>query len=294
MYIPHSVRMLKRRIFKSRDGERIIRERYFKLHGRELDLAHADTFTDKLYRRMIEVNRSGDATLTRLADKYLVRDYIRERVGSAYLVPLLWNGIDPSKIPFDDLPQKFVVKTNHGSGTNMLLEQPVDIGKVVEKLCGWLGQNYYWTLREYQYFRIEPRILIEEFLDTNGDWPLDYRIWCFNGKPEVIQVDNHHRTINPFYDLNWKRLSLHYRDPGIVQELEQPANLGEMLAVAARLSEGFGFVRVDLYSIGGKIYFGEMTFTPTAGMFRLMPEEWEACLGEKWKSRSQVTKSTFG
>jgi len=275
--------MLKRRIFKSSDGEKVIRERYFKLHGRELDLAHADTFTDKLYRRMIDINRSGNATFTRLADKYLVRDYVCEKIGSAYLVPLLWSGIDPSKIPFDDLPQKFVVKTNHGSGSNLLVEQPVDRRTIVEKLKGWLGQNYYWTLREYQYFKIKPRILVEKFLETNGGWPLDYRVWCFDGKPEVIQVDNHDHNINPFYDLNWSRLALHYRDPGIKQEIERPVNLGEMLSVAARLSEGFDFVRVDIYSFDGKIYFGEMTFMPAAGSFRLMPEEWENRLGKKWK-----------
>lgn len=282
MYIPHSVRMLKRRIFKSRDGERIIRQRYFEFHGRELDLTCANTFTDKLYRRMIEVNKSGNATFTRLADKYLVRDYVRDRIGLAYLVPLLWSGTDPSKIPFDDLPQKCVAKTNHGSGYNVLIEQPVDRSAVVKELRRRLAQNYYWVLREYHYFKISPRVLIEEFLEIDGDWPLDYRIWCFDGKPEVIQIGNHARNINPFYDLEWNRSTLHYRDPGITQDLPRPGNLGEMLSAAARLSEGFDFVRVDMYSVGGKTYFGEMTFMPAAGMFRLMPEEWETRLGEKW------------
>jgi len=275
--------MLKRRIFKSRDGEKIIRQRYFEFHGRELDLTCGHTFTDKLYRRMIEVNKSGNATFTRLADKYLVRDYVRDKIGSSHLVPLLWSGTDPSKIPFDDLPQKCVAKTNHGSGYNVLIEQPIDRSVVVEELRRRLAQNYYWVLREYHYFKIQPRVLVEEFLEYDGDWPLDYRIWCFDGKPEVIQVDNHGHNINPFYDLNWNRLALHYRDLGITQEIERPVNLGEMLSVAARLSEGLDFVRVDIYSIDGKIYFGEMTFMPAAGSFRLMPEDWENRLGKKWK-----------
>ena len=275
--------MLKRRILRKRDGERIIRQRYFEFHGRELDLTRAHTFSQKLYRRMIEVNKSGNATFTRLADKYLVRDYVRDRIGSAYLVPLLWNGTNPSKIPFDDLPQKCVAKTNHGSGYNVLIEQSVERSVVVGELRRRLAQNYYWVLREYHYFKIQPRVLVEEFLEYDGDWPLDYRIWCFDGKPEVIQVDNHGHNINPFYDLNWNRLALHYRDLGITQEIERPVNLGEMLSVAARLSEGLDFVRVDIYSIDGKIYFGEMTFMPAAGSFRLMPEDWENRLGKKWK-----------
>jgi TupA-like ATPgrasp len=274
--------MLKRHLFKSRDGEKIIRQRYFDLHDRELDPKCMHTFTDKLYRRMIEINRSGCPTFSRLADKYLVRDYVRDRIGSAYLVPLLWSGTDPSGIPFDHLPLKCVVKTNHGSGGAMLVERPIDRSALIEQLRGWLEQNYYWALREYQYFNIRPRVLLEEFLETEGDWPLDYRFWCFDGKPEVIQVDNHDHNINPFYDLNWNRLTLHYREPGPVPGPKRPDNLDEMISLAARLSEGFDFVRVDLYSVGGKIYFGEMTFTPTAGMFRLMPEEWEIGLGEKW------------
>jgi teichuronopeptide biosynthesis TupA-like protein len=286
--------MLKRRIFKSRDGERIIRERYFKLHGRELDLERAYTFTDKLYRRMIEVNRSGNPTFTRLVDKYLVRDYVRDKIGSAHLVPLLWSGTEPSKIPFDELPSKYIVKTNHGSGWNMLVDQSTDRRLVIEKMQGWLAQNYYWILREYQYFNVEPRILVERFLEPGGKWPLDYRIWCFDGKPEVIQVDNHAHSINRFYDLTWNRLSLHYRHPGIVEELPRPSNLDEMLSAAARLSGGFDFVRIDMYSVGSKVYFGEMTFMPAAGMFRLMPEEWEARLGEKWNYSPGKKRRTVG
>jgi hypothetical protein len=94
----------------------VIRQQYFDLHSREPDLASAHPFTDKLYRRMVEINRSGCPTLSRLADKYLIRDYVKEQIGSAHLFPLLWSGTDPSRTPFDHLPRKCAVKTNHGSG----------------------------------------------------------------------------------------------------------------------------------------------------------------------------------
>ena len=200
-----------------------------------------------------------------------------------YLIPLLWSGTNPAKIPFDSLPPKSIAMTNHGSGWYVVLEGAVDREAMISHFNERISQNYYWAMREFQYYEIEPRVMVEEFIDDDRpDGPLDYRFWCFNGKPEAIQVDNHTHDLNAFYDANWNNLHMSYRDKGSQQEVSRPSNFDEMFDVAARLSTGFDFVRVDLYSVRGKIYFGEFTFTPTAGMNTFDPPHWDLYFGQKW------------
>lgn len=240
-------------------------------------------FSEKLFARMIELNHRGSSLYTRLADKYLVRDYVSEKVGSGHLIDVIWSGLNPTMIPFDDLPSKCVIKTNHGSGGNIIFNHKGDRAHAIQTLRNWLGQNYYWVDREYQYYKIKPRILIEEYLDDGQPGgPLDYRFWCFNGKVEIIQVDNHEHDINPFYDINWNKLSLSYRDEHKPCDIGRPDNLDEMLRIASILSSDFDFVRVDLYNVHGRIYFGELTFTPVGGRCKFKPEYWDAELGNKW------------
>jgi hypothetical protein len=233
---------------------------------------------------MVMVNRHGNPVFTQLSDKYLVRDYVREKVGERFLVNLLWHGLDPRDIPFDNLPPKCVLKTNHSSGINLIFKEGVDHSKVVEKLQRRLNENHYWVAREFHYYRIQPRLLIEEFLDDGAaSGPLDYRFWCFEGRPEVIQVDNHAHSINPFYDSSWNKLSLSYRDQFEECDICRPFSLDEMIRVASALAAGFDFVRVDLYNVHQRVYFGELTFTPVAGKLKLRPDSWDVELGRKWR-----------
>lgn len=282
--IPYKLKLLKWRFFRQSEGESILLQAYTKLYAKKLNIAAPTTFSEKLFSRMVLINRHGDARYTRLADKYLAREYVREKVGEKYLVKLLWSGTDPTKIPFDGLPQKCVVKTNHGSGGNIIMSEPVIRSHIIQKLRKWLKENFYWAAREYHYFKIPPRILVEEFLeDGEEDGPLDYRFWCFNGKPEMIQVDNHSHDINPFYNTSWTKLEMCYRQDFNDADIKKPENFQEMLEIAAVLAADFDFVRVDLYNLKGKIYFGELTFTPVAGRFVFKPESWDAYLGKKWE-----------
>lgn len=237
---------------------------------------------------MIELNRFGDERMTRLSDKFRVRTYVEERVGASYLVKLLWHGTDPRAIPFDDLPAAYMIKTNHGSCQCIPVRGEADRGDIARKLGAWLGENYYFSAWERQYFDIEPRILVEEMLDDGQpDGPLDYRFWCFNGHVEMIQVDNSVWGINPFYDLNWNRIPGGYRPKARDVEIERPPNLDEMIRIASRLAEDIDFVRVDLYNLRGRIVFGEMTFTPMAGFRKFYPESWEGDVGAMWRFRSR-------
>jgi hypothetical protein len=265
------------------DGEEILLQRYTRVHGKHLNLTNLQSFSEKLFGRMISLNRTPHPKFTQLADKYEARAYVGSKVGEQYLIDLLWHGQDPSTIPFDTLPAEYVIKTNHGSSQIIAVKGKADCADIIGKLSVWLKTNYYWSCREYQYYHIKPRVMIEEYLRNQDDsGPLDYRFWCFNGIPEVIQVDNRAHDINPFYDTEWNQLDLYYREGVSRPAIAKPMNFDQMMFVASRLSADFDFVRVDLYNVDGKIYFGEFTFTPTAGELKLRPESWDFKLGDKW------------
>ena len=279
------LRMIKRHLMRRSEGEAFLLKRYARLHGKALNLASPQRFTEKLFRRMIAVNRGENPDFTPLADKYSVREYVASKVGEEYLIKLLWHGEDPSAIPFDSLPTEYVIKSNHACHQVIVVKGEVDRSDIRNRVAGWLKTNFYWANREYQYYDIKPMVLIEEFLSSqDGECPLDYRFWCFGGHPEVIQMGNHARdNINSFFDTEWNMLDLYYREEALRPHLPKPRNFDEMKSIASRLSAPFDFVRVDLYNTDGKIYFGELTFTPAAGGIKLRPESWDLRLGEKWR-----------
>lgn len=281
------LRSLKRQVMRRSDGERILLQQYFRATGTPLNLSSPETFSEKLYCRMISWNRGHHPIFTQLADKYTARAYVRNKVGESHLVKLLWHGGDPRAIPFETLPAEYVIKTNHGSGQIIVVKGKANRVEIIDKLSKWLKSNYYWSGREYQYYNIKPQVMIEEYVRSqDGSGPLDYRFWCFGGTPEVIQVDNRAHDLNPFFDTQWNLLDLHYREGVSRPAMERPLNFAQMMSVASQLSEGFDFVRVDLYNVDGKIYFGEFTFTP-AGSLKFRPESWDGKLGRKWVMAGQ-------
>jgi hypothetical protein len=267
------------KLFRKWRAERVIRRKFEATFGYALP-AIPVRFSEKLAHRMIELSRNGAGIETRMADKLAVRDFVRERVGERYLTPVLWSGRHAEEIPFDDLPSRYVIKTNHGCASVAIVRGSPDRERIVTQFRNWLGKNFYWAALEEQYYRIEPRVYVEEFVDVgSGEPPLDYRFFCFHGTPAIIQVDNHDHSINSFYDAEWNKLDLYYREGAERPDTARPANLAEMLEVASSLAAGFDFVRVDLYSDGSQVRFGEMTFTPTAGTMKLKPEGWDDRLG---------------
>jgi len=281
------LRTLKRLVMRRSYGEHILLQQYTRGTGKQLNLTNPQRFSEKLFCRMISWNRGHSPIYTELTDKYTARAYVASKVGEQHLVKLLWHGKDPSVIPFDTLPEEYVVKTNHASGRVIEVKGRVDRAEVISKLSVWLKSNYYWGSPEHQYYHIKPRVMIEEYLrNQDGSGPLDYRFWCFRGIPEVIQVDNHAHDINPFFDAQWNLLDLHYRESASRPAIAKPINFEQMIFIASQLSAGFDFVRVDLYNVDGKTCFGELTFTP-AGSLTLRPESWDLKLGEKWMMSSE-------
>jgi hypothetical protein len=278
----NKLRTIKRNLLRRSEGERLLLQQYVSGTGKQLNMKMPETFSEKLYSRMISWNRGHDPIFTQLADKYAARDHVAKKIGQEYLVRLLWHGTEPDAIPFDALPTEYVIKANHGSAQVIIVKGMADGKDIIQKSRAWLKSNYYWTGREHQYYDIKPRIMIEEYLkNEDGSSPLDYRFWCFEGVPEVIQVDNRTHDINPFFDTKWNSLDLHYRRGASRPAVPKPANLEQMLSMASNLSAGFGFVRIDLYSIGERVYFGEYTFTP-AGSLTMSPKHWDLRLGQKW------------
>lgn len=274
----------KRQVMWRSEGERILLQKYHRIHGKPLNLANPETFTEKLFWRMIMWNRGHmPARFARLTDKYAVRSYVASAVGEKHLIKLLWHGDDPRTIPFDQLPREYVIKSNHACGQVIIVKGLADREAIVRQVSNWLTRDYYWADREAQYYRIPPRILIEECLfNEDGSLPFDYKIYCYNGRPEHILVRNHTHDICPFFDANWNLLDFSDEVGAVRPWVPRPENLDEMLMLAGKLSEGFGFVRVDLYNIRGHVYFGELTFTPAGGAIKYDPECWDLKHGEKW------------
>jgi hypothetical protein len=287
-------RQIARRLFRRPIGEWALRKRYERIFGRPLDTADPQRFTDRLFTQMIRTNRTCDPVQTRLADKLRARAFVADRVGADHLVELLWHGSDPAMIPFDRLPASFVIKTSHASGQVIMVDGGYDGGEIARRMNAWLKQNFYWCLHEGQYYRIPPRILVEKYLKDGANEPLVYRIWCFDGEVAIIQVDDTSAAaidVLSFYDTEWRKLDLQYRPDGHHRDFARPEGLDEMARVASRLSQGFPFVRVDLYNIDGRISFGEMTFTPRGGELWFDPPHWELTLGRKWAGRHDTPEA---
>ncbi len=264
------------------EAERTLLKRYELVYQRKPNIDSPTRFSEKLFLQLIRTNRRLPAIMTKLSDKLQVRDFVATRVGAEFLVPLLWHGKRAENIPFDTLPEKYILKTNHGSGGNIVVTGTPDRAEIIDKLAGWLATNYYWEDLEPQYLKIDPQVLAEELLPAEHELGLlDYKFWCFHGRPTVIQISNPTRTINTFYDTKWEKLNLTYRRC-IPFDLDRPAELDKLLTVAGELSRGFDFVRVDLYLSNQRVLFGEMTFTPVGGRIRFNPPEWDDRLGNLW------------
>jgi len=243
------------------------------------------SFNEKVAHRKLFTSKSEFA---KFSDKYEVREYVRDVVGTEVLTEVYWVGNNPAEIPFENLPDQIVIKSTHSSGHVRLYDnlQRAD-HEEVRTLCEeWMTTEFGGDKGEYWYTGITPRIIIEERLhDDEFDAPPDYKFFVFNGSVEVIQVDldrfgDHTRVL---YNTDWEKLEVTYAYEQSQIELDKPNELGRMIKIAEQLGSGLDFVRVDLYEINGdRIVFGEMTFAPEAGTGRFQPKEWDFKLGSYW------------
>jgi hypothetical protein len=279
---------------RRRRGPAILRRRFLEVCGYPLDEEHPQTFTEHLYCRMIEQHTSPDPRMTALADKLLAREYVAEKVGSTHSPRLLWHGKEPTRIPFDHLPDRYVLKPNHGSGQVIRVDGEADRDEIVRVLDGWLRRSWYWASREHHYLGIQPCVLAEEWLvDDYADGPLDYRFYCFHGRPALVQVSDHSHVVHRFFDLDWRPLAITCRPERGTYPVQRPVSLEEMVDVARRLSEGFDFIRVDLFNVSGRVLVGELTFTPNAGYRPFHQLSVERELGQLWAGASDMASLPY-
>lgn len=227
---------------------------------------------------------------SKLVDKLAVRDHITEILGEEHLFPLLgfWEKFED--IDFDSLPNQFVMKCNHDSGSTKVIKDKnaltqADFDEMKEFYSKRLKRDFYYAGREYPYRDIKPYIIAEQLMiDENAPEKSieDYKFFCFNGEPKVMFVATDRATDCKFdfFDMNFNHLDLVNIHPNADKPIPKPEKFDEMKEIAAKLSQGMRHVRIDLYELNGKIYFGEYTFFHGGGFQLCHPEKWERQLGD--------------
>jgi hypothetical protein len=257
---------------------------YYRTFGRIPNIIRPRTFNEKILYKSLFDRRP---LLTTFADKYCVRDYVREKLGSErHLIKLYGLYEDPAEIREKDLPDRFVMKPSHGSGWIRFydLERRRDMDELRMIARSWMRMNYYDEFKEWCYKHIKPVILIEELLEIDGQIPPDFKFFCFHGKPQFVQVDvnrftDHRRNL---YDMDWNYIEGRFAYQNSEVPIKRPSLFTQMRDIAAKLSEDTDFVRVDLYDMGDRIYFGELTNYPEDGLGRFDPERLDEEWGRLW------------
>lgn len=270
-------------IYNYMPDESYLKKRYFYATGKKLDLNNPKTFNEKIQWLKIHDRKPEYIDMV---DKYRVKGVVSNLIGEEYIIPTLgvWNHFD--EINFDQLPNKFVLKCTHDSGGVIIVHNKESLKKrsAKRKIENSLKKNFYYLGREWPYKNVKPRIIAESFIeDSEKLVPEDYKIFCFNGIPKLIQVDydrftGHKRNL---YTTDWKYIdaSIEYpSDAGYI--IDPPLKLDEMLRLASKLSTGIPHVRVDFYYVNNKIYFGEMTFYHGSGLEKFSSKDLEDIMGQ--------------
>lgn len=250
-------------------------------------IRHPRSFNEKIMHRKLYSDNDMFAVVE---DKWRVREYVAENIG-AWVLPEVYHVTDdPDTIPFDDLPDVFVVKPNHLEGSrNLIINGTDDPGKdhIRTRCWKWLNSTHGQIQGEYWYRDIEPRIMIEELIQSEGNpVPIDYKFLVFHGDVEVVHVTQHRfkerQTVRNFYDAEWNSLDVQHNFPR-GNGREKPENLDEMIEVAETLGKDFDHIRVDLYSPADKsVVFGEMTVAESSGGMPFVPRKYDFELGSYW------------
>lgn len=259
--------------------------------GHRLDLNHPKTFTEKIQCLKL-YNRRPEYTL--MVDKYAVKKYVADIIGEKYIIPTLGVWDKPEDIDWDALPNEFVLKTTHGGGSGGVVickdKKTFDRNKAILTLRDSMNGDIYRSLREWPYKDVKKRVLAEKYMApkdmvNNPIYDLsDYKFFCFNGEPKYCQVirDRHSKESIDFYDMNWRHQEFVGLNPiasNGINPVPRPLLLDDMICICHKLSENMKFVRIDMYVIDNRIYFGEITFYPASGMGLFNPDKWNEELG---------------
>ncbi len=285
-----SIRLAKAGFYNYLSDRDYIEKQYRVRMGHSPNLDDPQLFSEKLQWLKLH---DHNPLYTQLVDKYRVRDYIAEKVGEEYLIPLLGVWDDPDEIDFDALPDQFVLKCNHNSGTGMCIcrdKSKLNIDAVKKGLRKGLRENFYKRCREWPYKDVPRKIIAEKLMPyAPGKSGLDdYRFFCFHGEPKLIYVyqtasltaKNKPSVLSrDIFDINWKHLPFRQKSGNAPTEPLPPINLNKMIELSKCLSENLTFLRVDFYEIQGKVYIGELTLYPFGGFVPFDPVKWDREIG---------------
>lgn len=253
---------------------------------KRLDLNNPKGFNEKLNWLKLYDTEKASELKPYLCDKYEVRKYIENKLGNDdVLNTLYWEGFNPEEIPFDTLPERFVIKVTHGSTFNIIVKNKaeLDIDAVVKQLKVWLNAKFIPCYGEWWYGKVRPRVIIEKYLENADKGELvDYKVFCFNGEPKLIDVHTGRfgRHCRNVYDLNWNFLEDVYFKYPHSEQISKPKVLNKLIEYARKLSEDFAHVRVDFFIVNDKLYFSELTFANGAGFDPITPDEFDLKMGD--------------
>lgn len=249
--------------------------------GYELDWKHPKKFNEKLQWLKL-YDRKPIYTI--MVDKYRVKQWVVNKIGEQYVNSTLavYNAVD--EINLDELPEQFVLKCNHDSGSVVICKDKAsfDLETAKRKLDAAMKKNFYWEAREWPYKNVQHVILADGYLDDHlGDELRDYKFYCFNGEPKIVYCTNKGRDIyENFYDMDFNPIDISHGFRRFESEITKPDGFETMKKNAALLSAGIPFVRVDFNEVEGQVLFGEFTFFDWAGFCKIQPKEWDDILGD--------------
>ncbi len=277
--------------------EQYLKTLYWLTFHRRLNMSNPEGFNAKLQWMKIYDRRPQYVTMV---DKYAVRAYVRQKIGDEYLIPLIGVWDDPEEINFDVLPQKFVLKCNHNSGIGMTIcrdKSELNVDATKKKLVRGLQDDYFVLSKEWPYSQVKRRIIAEELLEYKDSQRSleDYKFQCFNGVVDNVFICEGRFSKRGvryhYFDREWNYLP-YCPYPDVDSHTftwPKPEHFEEMLRIAENLSAGFPEVRVDLYNVDGKIYFGELTLFSQSGLDTDITREADMNMGKKLHLQNEVT-----
>ncbi len=283
--------------FMFKDDKKYLSVRWKLCMGYEMDWNTPRTYNEK--QQWLKIyDRRPEYTL--MVDKYLVKSYVAGIIGEEYIIPTIgvWDSADD--VDFEALPNRFALKCNHNSGTGMFIckdKTKMDIRKVRNNLRKGLKENYFLSNREWPYKNVPRKIIAEQFMEDHKTGELrDYKFFCFDGVVRGLFIatgrsKGEHFVCFDFFDADFNHLPVRHGHPNAKVMPEKPETFEEMKRIASTLSKGIPSVRIDLYEINGKVYFGEMTFTHWGGFMKFDPPEWDAKFGEWIKLPTKNVKT---
>ena len=271
-------------LYRGLDDKTFLKKIFRARLGYPLNLEDPKTFNEKIQWLKLYDRRPE---YTMMVDKHAVKQYVGSVIGEDYLIPTLgvWDSVED--IDFDSLPDQFVLKCTHDSGSIVICrdKKAFDIEKAKAQLNQYMKRDYYLVWREWPYKNVKHRIIAEKYLADSSGELRDYKFFTFNGKVKILLLvtDRNNpssETKYDFYDTNFKHLNLSSGYPQANLKLERSETFDEMIRLAEKLSENIPHLRVDFYNVNGKVYFGELTFYRMAGLAPFDPPEWDSIWGE--------------